>query len=81
MTEPLDEVRFWSQVLTDAQRTVVCSPELESRVKGWVDSRMMGGLIKVVPQRFCPDNMIYVIDENSMAASLAEDLDKYRWIW
>lgn len=44
--DPLDEVRFWAQVITDAERTVVCSPDLESRVKGWVEARQLGGMIK-----------------------------------
>lgn len=74
----LNDVRFWQQVTTDGQRTVVCSPDLESRIKGWVDARMMGGFIKVVPQRFCPDDVIYVVDENALAATLAQDLNNRR---
>lgn len=82
MNDPLTETRFWAQVLTDAHRTVICSPDLESRVKGWVDARMMGGLITVIAQPFCPDNTIYIIDENAMAASLAEAHTRIAWgLW
>lgn len=72
--DPLTEARFWAQVTADAQRTVVCSPDLESRVKGWVDARNLGGLIKVVPQRFCPDDQIWVVDEGALEASVAKGL-------
>lgn len=79
--DPLTEVRFWAQVMTDAQRTVICSPDLESRIKGWVDARMMGGLIKVIPNPVCPDNQIWVIDEHAIEASTAEFLNNTPVSW
>lgn len=69
---PWTEVRFWAQVHADAERTVVCSPNLESRVKGWVAARLMAGLITVKPSRLCPDDQIWVLDEHAIAASTAE---------
>lgn len=65
-----DEVRFWSQIVTDAEHTIFCSPDLESRIKGWVDARLMGGILKVVATPFCPPNQIIVVDHNAMQASL-----------
>jgi hypothetical protein len=70
--DPLTEVRFWAQVLTDSKRTVVCNPDLESRIKGWVEARLMGGLITVVPNPFCPADQVFVIDKHALAASIAE---------
>lgn len=76
--DPLDEVRFWAQVITDAERTVVCSPDLESRVKGWVEARQLGGMIKVVPSRLCPDDQMWVVDEHALAASTAQSFQAWR---
>ena len=70
MSDVLTEVRFWMQVLTDAKRTVICSPDLESRCKGYVDARGLGHLIKVKASPFMPDDRLYVIDEGAMQAEL-----------
>lgn len=72
----LDEVRFWTQVMTDSERTVFCSPEMESRVKGWVDARGMGGVITVMADRACPDDRVYVIDHRAMDAMTAKALQR-----
>lgn len=79
--DPLTELRFWDQVTTDAQRTVICPPDLESRIKGWVDARMMAGLITVKPSAFCPDNQILVIDEHAQAAAMADAIQNSRRAW
>ena len=62
----LSEVRFWQQVIGDAKRTVLCSPEMESRCKGYVDARGLGGLITVKASRAVPDDRLYVIDEQAV---------------
>lgn len=67
--DPLTEFRFWAQIATDSERTVLCSPDLESRIKGWVDARGLGGLIKVQATPICPDDTIWVVDHNALAAS------------
>lgn len=54
----LDEIRFWMQVTGDAKRTIICSPENESRIKGWIDARDMGGILTVYVNRFCPDDRV-----------------------
>lgn len=72
----LTEVQFWAQVMTDAKRTVLCSPDLESRLKGYVDARGMGGLITVVASPGCPDGQLFVVDEQAMRASRNEQLAK-----
>jgi len=65
-----DEIRFWMQVMTDAERTVVCSPELESRCKTWVDARGMGHLITVKVSQTCPDETIFLFDERGIDAEM-----------
>lgn len=77
MTDVLTEVRFWSQVMTDAKRTVHCPPDLESRIKGWVDARGMGGLVKVITNPMCPPNQVFVIDEAAIEASFQQSLHRY----
>lgn len=72
MGDVLTEVRFWAQVMGDSKRTVMCSPDLESRCKGYVDTRGLGGVITIKASRLIPDNQILVIDEQSIEASWRE---------
>lgn len=67
----LTEVRFWSMVATNAKRTVMCSPEMESRCKGYVDARGLSGLITVKASRAVPDDRVFVIDEGAVEATLS----------
>lgn len=76
MSEELTEIRFWTQVMGDAKRTVICNPDLESRVKGWIDARGMGGLITVQATPICPINRTYIVDEQALQASLNEVLSR-----
>lgn len=62
----LTEERFWAQVPTDSQRTVVCSPSLEPRVKSWVEARGVVGIITVIANRYVPDGQVYVIDQHAL---------------
>ncbi len=48
---PLEEVKFWLQIIEDAKRTIVCSPEFESRLKCGLEARGLAGLTKVVVSR------------------------------
>jgi hypothetical protein len=68
MADPLTEARFWIQVMSDAARTVYCPPDLESRCKGYVDARGLGGLITVVPHPWVPPNVLVVVDRNAVDA-------------
>ena len=74
MSDPLTELRFWQQVIGDARRTVLCPPEMESRCKCYVDARGLGGLITVVASRACPDDRLYVMDEQALMASVNRPL-------
>lgn len=81
MNDPLTEVMFWSQVIGDSKRTVLCPPDLESRVKGWVEARGMGGIITVHAAWFVPDNRLYVIDTPSMEAYVEESFQQSMRDW
>ena len=82
MNDTLTEVRFWSQVMTDAKRTVFCSPDLESRCKGWVDARGLSGLITVKASPAVPEGRLYIVDEGAIEAATNEVLNRpirIRW--
>lgn len=68
MADVLTEVKFWSQVFGDAKRTILCPPDLESRVKGYIAARGMGGVLTVEASPVCPPEQIIVIDEQGMTA-------------
>jgi hypothetical protein len=70
MSDMLTEVQFWMQVLTDMKRTVFCSPDLESRCKGYVDARGLSHLITIKVSPFVEDDCIYVLDDGAMQAEL-----------
>ena len=76
MSDALTEVRFWAQVLGDAERTVLCSPENESRCKGYVAARGLDALITVQASPWVPDDRLYIVDENAMRASLNEVMSR-----
>jgi len=66
--DPLTETRFWLQIVNDSRCTVMCPLDLESRVKGWVDARCMGGLITVIASKYMRDNEIWIIDDPGLEA-------------
>lgn len=68
----MTEIRFWSQVVGDAKRTVVCPPDLESRCAGYVRARGLEHLITVKASRYVPENRIFVIDEQAIDAEMAK---------
>lgn len=72
MSDVLTEVRFWAQVVGYARRTVLCPSDLESRCKGYVDARGLGGLITVKASPYVPAETIFVIDEQGLEASMRE---------
>jgi hypothetical protein len=41
---PLDEIKFWKQVIGDAHRIIVCHPKLAPRVRELVEQYQIGGI-------------------------------------
>lgn len=69
MSEPTwGDMRFWVQVLRDSRRTVMCSPDLESRVKTRLSTFGLDGMFTVKVNRYLPDDMMLVIDEQAIQA-------------
>lgn len=76
MSELLTEVRFWAQVVNDARRTIICSPELESRVKGWLGARDLLGFHTVEVNEYMPDERIFVVDQGALDAYMAQAMNR-----
>jgi hypothetical protein len=79
--DTLTEVRFWAQIIGDAKRTVFCAPDLESRIKGWVDARGMGGIITVIASPGCPEGRIFIADTPAMQATMNQAMSRPITIW
>jgi hypothetical protein len=60
-SEILTEIKFWQIVIADARKTVLCPPDLESRLKGYVDARLLGGIIRVVASPYCPEDQVLIL--------------------
>ncbi|SRR6266568_3396792 len=78
----LDEIRFWAIVGEESRRTLVVSPENESRVKGWLAARWLDGTYRVVVQPWVADDVVCVIDENAVEAAWREQCQRpVKWDW
>jgi hypothetical protein len=71
MSDVWTDVRFWSLVMGDLRRTILCSPDMESRMKGIVDSYGVDGFITVLASPYVPDDKVYVIDNTAVESTLA----------
>lgn len=76
MSDMLTEIRFWAQVVGDSKRMVLCNPDLESRVKGWIDARGMGGILTVLADSACSMDRIYVVDQPALDAAYQQVLQR-----
>jgi hypothetical protein len=68
MNDALTEVRFWAQVMTDAECTIVCSPVNKDRIQAWVDGRGLGHRLTVLASPIPRDTELYIVDRRAMAA-------------
>lgn len=69
MTSPLEDLQFWQQVLTDARRTMVCSPDVEARIKGLLAAEGMQDMVEVIVSPVCPPGQVIIIDKNALEAA------------
>lgn len=85
MTDPheiLSEIRFWQQVMTDTERTVVCSPANKDRIQGWIDQQSLDHLLTVQAIPIPRDTEIYVIDHHAVEAWGRQAANgPLRWRW
>jgi hypothetical protein len=78
---PWDEVRFWAQVIQDRRRTILCPPDLESRVKGMVDAYGAAGTYDVQASPLVPDDQIFVVDQRGLEAAGNQALQRALHNW
>lgn len=71
---PLENLRLCMQELNDSERTIICSPELESRVKTMVAQSATPGLFDVRVMPGSPDTVVYVLDHNAAEATTRQAL-------
>ena len=64
----LDDVYFFGQVLKDMERVVICSPDLESRVKSRIAALGLENLWTVQVQVSLPDGKLFIVDPNAVEA-------------
>lgn len=76
-----DDIRFWSQVIEDGRRTVLCSPELESRIKTMVARLGVAGVVDVQVSPFVPDDQVFVADLNALEASTNQAIQRSLSLW
>lgn len=62
-SDVLTEVQFWSMVLADSRKTVLCNPEYESRIKTWIEARGMAGIIRVQASVTVPLDRLYIVKD------------------
>lgn len=77
MSDILDDLRFWSQAIEDNRRTIICNPEWESRIKTMVAAQGMDDTFKVQPDRHCPVDQIFLVDENAAEAYRRQSLQPW----
>lgn len=76
MSDVLTEIRFWAPVVNDAKRTIVCPPDLESRVKGWLSARDLLGFHAVEVNEYMPAEQIFVVDKGALDAYMAQVMNR-----
>lgn len=69
-----DDVRFWAQILEDSRRTLICPPDLESRVKTRIAAMGLDRQFTVMVSPYAPDGAIYLVDLNGMDADTNQSM-------
>lgn len=78
----LTDIRFYGQVLGDAQRTILCPPALVEQVQAVVDRYEAGGRYRVAASLACPTDRLLVLDEVGVEAARREAAQRsLRGLW
>jgi len=75
VTDPermLTDIGFYSQILGDAKRTIICPPSLVDAVRELVNAHDLAGIYTVKSSLACPDDKLVVLDEQAMEASFRQ---------
>lgn len=68
MSDVLTEVQFWAIAFKAMERTILCSPDAESRIKCWIDARGLSGVYTVIANPYVPDDRLYIVDQGAIDA-------------
>jgi hypothetical protein len=70
----LTEILFWQQIFDDQKRTIICTPDLESRVKGCIDARGLFGIFEVLASPNMPEDQIMIVDKQAIKAAMSKPI-------
>ena len=71
-----ERIMFAKAMLETHKRVVFCSPELESRVKGYIAAHGAAGIFEVRVIEALGDDKVFIIDENALEAESEEYLQR-----
>ncbi|MEV7112347.1 hypothetical protein [Streptomyces anulatus] len=71
-----DELRFTTQVMNDAKRTLICEPDKADEVRALIEARGAAGTFRVKASGACPPGRILVLDEPALTAAQNQTLQQ-----
>lgn len=71
-----DELRFSTQVMNDAKRTLVCEPNRADEVRALIQTMGAAGTFEVKDSAACPPGQILVLDEQALTAAQNQTLQQ-----
>ncbi|MEW2570484.1 hypothetical protein [Streptomyces sp. NPDC047070] len=74
----LTDIGFYSQILGDAKRTILCPPSLADAVQALVYANDLAGTYSVRSSPFCEDKL-FILDEQAMEASFRQAAQGSMW--
>jgi hypothetical protein len=73
---PMENLKVWLQDLIDSERTIMCSPEWESRIKSMIAASPCAGLWTVDVMPGMGDDQFWVLDHNALEASVRQSMQR-----
>ncbi|MEV0220929.1 hypothetical protein [Streptomyces sp. NPDC050704] len=67
----LTDIGFYSQVIGDSKRTIICPPSLLEPIRELVEAHELGGIYTVRASPVC-DGKLFVVDEQAMEATFRQ---------
>ncbi|MEU8623292.1 hypothetical protein [Streptomyces sp. NPDC048669] len=64
-----EECRFFTQIIGDAKRTIICEQHRLDEIRKAVDRSDAAGILTVKTSPACPSGQLLVIDEQAAEAS------------
>ncbi|MFE0039458.1 hypothetical protein [Streptomyces sp. NPDC059015] len=72
----LDNIRFYSQILQDAERTIYCPPDQAAAVSSAIEGEGLGHVYTVTGSCAVPDGRIILVDEQALEAATRQAAQK-----